>query len=184
MRGSSQAAPMSAPERPSFANTKPKRARSEATRKSAASASTAPAPTAAPPTAATMGFSSSRIASTVSPARRVNARISSAFISASAATILCRSPPEQKPWPAPVSTTARTRALLREAAERVAQRAVALEGQRVQRLGPVERHRRDAVAAALDEQLARHGSTASACRSRRARPRATRPRTSTSVIAG
>jgi len=108
MRGKSQAAPMSAPERPSFANTKPKRARSDATRKSAASASTAPAPTAAPPTAATMGFSSSRIASTASPARRVKARICSALMSARGATILCLSPPEQKPAPAPVSTTART----------------------------------------------------------------------------
>ena len=55
------------------------------------------------------------------------------------------SPPEQNDRPSPRSTTHAGVIAVRELGEEVAQVGVALEGQRVELVGPVEGDRRDAA---------------------------------------
>src|SRR4029450_7776691 len=99
---------MSAPARPTFVNRNANRAERASTRRSAASAMTAPAPAATPFTAATIGSGHSRISRTTAPVMRVNSSSVRWSEPSSAPMISCTSPPEQKPRPAPVITSART----------------------------------------------------------------------------
>ena len=99
---------MSAPQRPTFGKTNPKRVSSLAMRTSHARAMTAPAPTAAPFTAAITGRRSARMDRMRSPVMRVNSNNPGMSRSKSFAMMSWRSPPEQKALPAPVITTART----------------------------------------------------------------------------
>ena len=97
---------MSAPASPTFTNRKAIFAFSDITRKSQASAITAPAPAAMPLMAATTGLRSWRMAPMSAPVMRVNAMRSAGVISNSGPMMSCTLPPEQKPRPAPVMTTA------------------------------------------------------------------------------
>ena len=70
-----------------------------------------------------------------------------ASIANSGPMMSCTLPPEQKPRPAPVMHHARAPSLSRSSAtKRVAQLGVDLEGERVERVGAIERDGGDAVA--------------------------------------
>jgi hypothetical protein len=60
------------------------------------------------------------------------------------------SPPEQKPRPFPVITTARTPGSVSSAMNASRSSSYTSNGQRVEPLGPVQRDRRDAVAASSE----------------------------------
>ena len=74
---------------------------------------------------------------------RVKSSSSAAFISISGLMISNTSPPEQKLPPAPVMTKALTALVLGCRAEEIGQLGVALEGERVLLVGPIERDGRD-----------------------------------------
>ena len=114
-------------------------------RRSLAIARIAPAPAQTPSTAAMIGCGQARIARTRSPVMRVKSSSPSRSILVSGPMISWTSPPEQKLPPAPRMHHDLDRRHLLERVERVAQLVIAVEGQRVLALGPVERDRRDAV---------------------------------------
>ena len=108
MRGSSHAAPMSAPERPTRTNRNAIFADSAATRMSQAVAITAPAPATVPLSAAITGRRQRRMLRITSQVMRVNSRSPAASRANRAPMMSSTSPPEQNARPAPVSTMART----------------------------------------------------------------------------
>ena len=103
----------------------------------------APAPAQTPSIAATIGCGQARIALTTSPVILVKSSSSAVLILVSGSMISNTSPPEQKLPPAPVTTMALTLLVLRRGAEQVDDLGVAVEGQRVLLVRPVERQRRD-----------------------------------------
>ena len=112
-------------------------------RMSEAIARIAPAPAQTPSIAATIGCGQARIAFTTSPVMRVKSSRSTVFISTSGPMISNTSPPEQKLPPAPVTTMAFTCLSFAAARKMFDDLGVALEGQRVLLVRPVERQRRD-----------------------------------------
>ena len=108
MRGSSHAAPMSAPARPTREKRNAILALSAAMRMSLAAAITAPAPATVPLSAATTGRRHCRMDRMRSPVSRVNSSSPAASREKSAPMMSSTSPPVQKARPAPVMMTART----------------------------------------------------------------------------
>ena len=115
--GNNQAAPMSAPDKPTLVKRKAILALGAAMRTSAAAAITAPAPHAKPFTPHTIGFSRRSMFAIKSQVMRVKACTCAASASSKRAMMSFWSPPEQKARPVPVSSTERTELRVRNAAK-------------------------------------------------------------------
>ena len=144
-RGSSQVAPMSAPDRPTLVKRKRKLADRAQTRKSDASAITAPAPAAVPLTPATTGSGTSRRRCTTAPghARELQelARLhrhqgADDLLDVAAGAEAAAGTREQHDLDVVV---------VLDLGQEVAQVGVDVEGQRVEPLGTRERDREDAI---------------------------------------
>ena len=109
---------MSAPANPTLGKRNDTFADSAITRRSAAIAITAPAPAAAPLIAAITGLAQRRMFSTTAPVMRANASTAFRSLLVRGPMMSSTSPPEQKPFPSPVITTAFTASRVRSVAKR------------------------------------------------------------------